>query len=130
MADNDGCPKRANFILWQDEKGQRCYGHYGSCPPAQIAIDRDTVSRPMTRGLRTISIITAISGAAQDVDSGPARSDAKGVARADVSVTSCAGMRRRMVSMKSAPEQCIGMTTSGLSASSSVPSARYNPVAR
>ena len=51
----------------------------------QIAIDRDTVSRPMTRGLRTISIITAISSAAQDVDSGPARSDAKGVACTDVS---------------------------------------------
>ena len=30
----------------------------------QIAIDRDSVSRPMTLGLRTISIITAISGAA------------------------------------------------------------------
>ena len=29
----------------------------------QIAIDRDSVSRPMTLGLRTISIITAISGA-------------------------------------------------------------------
>jgi hypothetical protein len=35
-------------------------------------------------------------------------------------VTNCFGMRRRMVSIKSAPEQCIGMTTSGLSASSSV----------
>ena len=30
----------------------------------QIAIDRDSVSRPMTLGLRTINIITAISGAA------------------------------------------------------------------
>ena len=30
----------------------------------QIAIDRDSVSRPITLGLRTISIITAISGAA------------------------------------------------------------------
>jgi hypothetical protein len=30
----------------------------------QIAIDRDSVSRPMTLGLRTISIITAMSGAA------------------------------------------------------------------
>ena len=30
----------------------------------QIVIDRDSVSRPMTLGLRTISIITAISGAA------------------------------------------------------------------
>ena len=30
----------------------------------QIAVDRDTVSRPMTRGLRTINIMTAISGAA------------------------------------------------------------------
>ena len=29
----------------------------------QIAIDRDSVSRPMTLGLRTINIITAISGA-------------------------------------------------------------------
>ena len=35
-------------------------------------------------------------------------------------VTNWFGMRRRMVSIKSAPEQCIGMTTSGLSASSSV----------
>jgi hypothetical protein len=35
-------------------------------------------------------------------------------------VTSWSGIRRRMVSIKSAPEQCIGMTTSGLSASSSV----------
>ena len=30
----------------------------------QIAIDGDSVSRPMTLGLRTISIITAMSGAA------------------------------------------------------------------
>ena len=30
----------------------------------QIAIDRDTVNRPITRGLRTISIITAIRGRA------------------------------------------------------------------
>ena len=30
----------------------------------QIAIARDTLKRPMTFGLRTISIITAISGAA------------------------------------------------------------------
>ena len=30
----------------------------------QIAIDRDSVSRPMTLGSRTINIITAISGAA------------------------------------------------------------------
>jgi hypothetical protein len=30
----------------------------------QIVIDRDSVSRPMTLGLRTISIITAIGGAA------------------------------------------------------------------
>jgi hypothetical protein len=35
-------------------------------------------------------------------------------------VTSWSGIRRRMVSIKSAPEQCIGMTTSGLRASSSV----------
>jgi hypothetical protein len=30
----------------------------------QIAIDRDSVSRPITLGLQTINIITAISGAA------------------------------------------------------------------
>jgi hypothetical protein len=35
-------------------------------------------------------------------------------------VTSSFGMRRRMASMKSAPEQCIGMTTSGASAASSL----------
>ena len=35
-------------------------------------------------------------------------------------VTNWFDMRRRMVPIKSAPEQCIGMTTSGLSASSSV----------
>ena len=51
----------------------------------QIAIDRDSVSRPMTLGLRTISIITAISGAASDALAADSQAGAHAVSDGDLS---------------------------------------------
>ena len=51
----------------------------------QIAIDRDSVSRPMTLGLRTMSIITAISGAASDALAANSQAGAHAVSDGDLS---------------------------------------------
>jgi hypothetical protein len=73
------------LTLRQNEKRKRSCGHYGGCRPAPDRQDRDSVSRPMTLGLRTMSIITAISGAASDALAANSQAGAHAVSDGDLS---------------------------------------------